>query len=447
MKKLLVLFLLWSHAAIGQGSNPNIMYVSPKQFGAVFDGTADDIVALDSTVKYCMTLKGYQMVVIQMPPGICRITRPWVIGYRWVDESACFLKDPSVSPSYNVTEYTKCRQTPPISIEGSGATALFMDFDAANSSSLKAGIYYALQGGGTGLVYSGHITGLGIYAKGSFIKFSNGNWTIDPSITSFNSSNNQLGILGAFNVHLRVENCNFYGLREGIWLNNSYFMTLKNCDFKFCNRGYYSIRSHAGVIENVTVSSAAHTAFEIRSGQLVANNIYTTNCPTSLYIGTGSSVFNSCYLECNNATDSGAQVILGDNAWDSSYVPGVNGLTDGVVFNALTIVANKAGGGGVSLWMKQSARRASINGGSLQSSDKRFQDVANNELLINGVLGTFPLAATLNTYPTPPTPPTTYKRDGDATFRSVTIPAMRASNGETGLRPLFVDPNGKIVTQ
>jgi hypothetical protein len=440
MKKLMLLFMLIANLAHGQNQNLNIMYVSPKQFGATFDGVTDDIAALEATYNYCKSLAGYKMVVIQLPPGVCRITRPWILGTRFVEESNCFsalFVGGTAASTINLTDYTSSRWVNVISVEGSGATALYLDFDAANSAVLRAGIYYAIQGdarASTSIdLYTAHISGIGFYGKGYF----NNGTPAEPRATTYSETNNQIGILGVYNFHLSIFNCSFNGLKEGIVLNNSYMGWLKNSDFRNCRRAYYTLQSHAAIVENVTVTNAWR-AFEIRSGQTAITNIFAGNCTNALYLGLGSSanVFNSCLFKTNNATVTDAQVVIGDNPSDPVYV--TNSLCEGIVFNGLTIVANKADGGpGLAIWMKESARRISVNGGTVLNSLKKYTN-ANNELILQGVQGDFTDISNPNipvNY--------SYRRDADAEFKSVTFPAWKSS-AET-LRFLYIDANGKVI--
>jgi hypothetical protein len=434
MKKLMILLMFLGNAAFAQNQLLNVMYVSPKQYGATFDGVTDDIAALEATYNYCKNLAGYKMVVIQMPPGVCRITRPWVLGTRFVEEADCFTglitATNNLASTVNQSNYNSSQLVNVISIEGSGATALYLDFDAANSASLKAGIYYAIQGGAqaTGSIelYTAHISGLGIYGKGYFT-----NGLPATRATTYSETNNQAGIVGLFNTHLSIYNCTFSGLREGLILNNSSFASLKKSDFKNCRRGIYTIQSNASVVENVTISNTWR-GFEIRSSQMTVNNYVSNYCLNALYVAAGNNIFNSCFLQQNSANDTDAQLVIGDNAADTGYVAGFAGLCDAVVFNALSIVANRApawgGGAGIALQMKESARRVAINGGSLQSSVKYLAST-DNELLLRAVLGTFPAGC--------------YRVDADAAYKSVTI---RGLNTTAVNRRLCIDPNGKVIS-
>ncbi|MES2850787.1 MAG: right-handed parallel beta-helix repeat-containing protein [Bacteroidota bacterium] len=343
--------------------NPNVIYVSPLEFGANFDDMQPDDEALEKTYNYCRTLPDDKQVIIQMPPGICYITEPWVIGARGPNEGDCFT-EPSTAP------YSGNR---PVSIEGSGATAIYMNF--SDPSTYQAGIYYTGYAGASKLdLFPYHISGIGFYRAGYF--------STNPPVpySSYDQVNNkQIGILCLYNTFVTIENCTFRDLGVGVILNNAYFSNVKNCNFQSCRRGFYSWRGHGSMLENISMANT-ELAFEMRSGQVIATNLNTTDCPTSLWVKPGGAMtFNGCYFHCvGKALDGAAQVIIGEEPGDEYYDR--NKLRDGywvdaINFNSLTIVATKTGGvAGVSLWMKESAKRVSITGGYLESSLKNLTE-------------------------------------------------------------------------
>jgi hypothetical protein len=188
----------------------------------------------------------------------------------------------------------------------------------------------------------------------------------------------------AQDVFINVENLTFYGLKEGLLQNNSYFAQLNNLYFKFCDRGWFTYQSHACTINNMQ-AGFCNKAYEVRSSELSVTNMGTSFCPISLHVGAGSNLFNGTYFESNNCGE--AQIIVGDNPGDKYYVPGYSYYVDAVVMNVTTVVANKIDKTpGMALIMKENARRLYFNGGSIQSSNKQYTN-ANNKVYSQGMLG------------------------------------------------------------
>ncbi len=481
----------WVPIGASSNANPNVMYVSPLQFGAKFDGVTDDIDALYATYNYCNSLPYNKLVIIQMPPGICRITRPWVIGpstldanshyqplAKWVSETDCYRSilptgpgtnyghgnPPSYDPASSALDVSKGAK--PVSIEGSGATAIYLDFD---NTELTAGIYYAPRGNTTDNLelYSYHISGIGIYGKGYFdlLPLGSSNPTSiqvhlenNKKHTYQQITNNQVGIVCPNINKFTIENCTFRDLQQAILISSG-FVSVKNCVINSCVKGYYCWSAAGSTIENVNVFSS-ELAFEIRSGDMIVSNIYTSFCPTSLWVGIGTGTFNACYFESNNTVDGAAQVIIGNNSGEAAYEwypDNPNGgeaparIASGINFNSLTIVARKSANNpdnpnetvaGTALWMKQTARKVSINGGYIW--DNKLLEGAENELSIKGVDGLFTDAYS------PGSPGIANKvsmQDINGSFKTMKLTnyAITPTPTTNCYRPLCVDKYGQIV--
>lgn len=455
----------WNRVGDGASSNPNVLYVSPLQFGARFNGIDDDIDALDATYAYCNSLAYDKIVVIQLPPGVCRITRPWVIGAYYMDESNCFTNlfggyghDPA--PIISAAASTANAQAKPVSIEGSGATAIYLDF---NPTTLKAGIYYSAMGnnGKNIEMYRHHISGIGVYGQGYFVPDP-----ADPehhvipkyprTATYASVNNNLMGIL-CLNNSLEVNNCILRDLKEGIVFNNCGAPVFKNSSIIACRRGYYCWQAHGGTIENVN-ADVTERGFEIRSGAMTITNVYARFCPTAIWKGAGgTATFTACYLECGNYAVSGtSQLVIGDDPEDplySYFTQDKDRAVDAIVFNSLTIAPGSPAGTNdaptaFSLWMKKTAKRVAINGGYLQSSYKKLTADSENELMLQGVAGTFTDLFSNNT-PTGNLNLTgkVFIQDANATYKTMKLTAVgmgSSSNGD-GTRHLCLDDKGNIV--
>lgn len=451
----------WNKVGDAAG-NPNVMYVSPLQFGAKFNGIDDDIAALDATYAYCKSLPYDKQVIIQMPPGVCRITRPWIIGAEFVDEQYCFFNmyptyGRGYPPTYNATQATIAAQSKMVSIEGSGSTALYLDF--TDDQSIQAGIYYSAYSNSIASLelHTYHISGIGFYGKGYF--FPNSTTPFYTVVNGINKrrfqysshNNKQIGILAPTPSGLQIDNCTFRDLKEGVVFNNTGAVSFKNSFIESCQRGYYCWSAHGSIIENISVDFT-ETAFEIRSGSMTVNNIYTRFCPVSLWVGGGTNTFNACYFECGGFAIPGqSQVIIGDDPGDliPTEFPTANFDADAINFNSLTIAAfsTSSGDPAYSLWMKKSAKRLAIRGGYLQSSAKKMTAESSNELILQGVAGTF-TDYYQNGVPTGNLNMTgrVSVQDNNGSFKTMKLTGM-ATTSETGLRPLFVDQAGNIVVQ
>jgi len=418
MKLLIFILLSVSTTCFSQDS---ITYIYPEQFGAKGDGIADDLPALNSCSNYATGLIGVKGVKIMLRK-IYRITDEWIIGTKCVNVSACF-KNIFGDTSFSQVKYNLSRYVNNVSIIGDGSAGLYADFN--DSTKLKAAIIYTLQGDTRAKqsleLYGTEISGFGIYTKGYFT-----NGIPNRYISSYNG-NNQAGLVLLYNTGVVVKGITFFGFKEGLITNNSYFNNNINLRFDCCNRGYFTFESASSRVENTTFSRC-NKAMEIRSSQMVLDNIYTTFCVVSLHLGTGSNVFKGTYFEGWNTGE--AQMIVGDNPEDLYYAVGRNGLVDGVDFSGLTIVANKADKTqGVSILMKETARRVNITGGSLASSDKVFKNSL-SEIVEQGVWETFQHQQI-------------YKRDADATFKIIKLPALAAPTGTKQL--LYINDKGEII--
>ena len=359
--------------------------ISPELWGAKADGITDCTLALNECVKWACKQKG--KVVIKLKSGVYRITDTWIVGNKWAEESL-FYNNFSFTGSQtgvNVSEYQKSRWSNIVSIEGTGQTCLYLDF--ADTTKLKAGIIYTLQGDGRYKKgykqYNASISGIGFYGKGTMINNVPNDTILNETYKAY-TPNNSVGLICSYNIYLALKDLVFYGLKDGLVRNNSYFSEITNIRFEFCDRGYFDWQSHSSQIHSM-FGSYCNKAFEVRSSQMVFNNIGTSGGGIGLHIGSGSNLFNGVYLESFNSGE--AQIIIGDNLGDPYYKAGYPYLVDSTDINMVTVVANNADKTtGVSLKMNLNARRLYLNRGSMQSSFKVYA-LPENKVFCSGVLG------------------------------------------------------------
>ena len=361
--------------------------ISPLWWGAKGDGIADDLPALNKATNYLKSNGG----TIDLKNKYYRITDTWILGAKFIDEQYSYYANPTTSKYYKHAAYMGALSKKPIKITGSGHAGIYGDF---TSPIPKAIIYYSMYGdtraSSSAENYTAEITNIGIYAKGAF---KNGQPVLANPGTLFNYSSNQIGILALNTFQMKISNITCYGLKDGIVVNNSYFSVIRNCYFKFCDRGIYHIQSHGSVIDN-TVTYFCNKGYEIRSGQISMININSEHSKTGLHIIHGSNVVNGAYLESMGNAGI-AQLIIGDDT---------GGDCEGVVLNAVTIAAtdskNKVANG---VLLKKTARTVTINGGAITGYTR---DSTASVLLLSGVGGTHPSWA--------------FERSGDITSRNIT---------------------------
>lgn len=355
--------------------------VTPQQFGAAGDGITDDLSALQAAINYLLSSPDYQGGTLDLGSNIYRITDRLVVGNFFVEESDCFIRNITVTKpvSYNETEYIKSVRNNQIKIIANGG-GIYGDF---TSTTLKAIIYYNCIGDtravGSHENYIGGIEGVSLYGKGSVI---NGKPSLLPNSTNWGYSNNQVGVICLYSFKMKVRDCTFYGLKEGIMFNNTYFSNIENCYFKLCERGIYHMQSHGSIIYNPTAYYCLK-GYEIRSGQISMINVNTENCGVGLHIIDGKNTVQGCYLESGGFTTE-SQLIIGASPTDFNY-EGYD--ADGISINAVTIVSTYSDATpATALKLKETAKTITINGGQIQVGNTVSLSVS-NVLIMQGVLG------------------------------------------------------------
>lgn len=363
--------------------------VNIKDFGARGDGIHDDLAAWDSAIAYVLSLPQYKTPEIRVPAGVYRVTNTIVIGGYAIKAANCYADAPVnrylKSTKLQLDEFQKGARSASIKIMGTGTVSIYADF--ADSTELKPVIAYQAAGDTRNHTSTNQctaeISNIGIYAKGSFSADGRPMLREKPGF----SKNNQVGILAMYSFNLKLHNIYFWGLKEGLMLNNCSLLDIRNLKFEYCQRGIYEIQNHAGRLENIA-AYFCDKGIEIRSNQLVMDVYYAHSCGIGLHVASSNNLFNSVYLESFNCGES--QLIIGDNPGDAHA--GKNTIS-GLAFNMLTIVAIKADKSiGTGICWKDNARRMSINGGSIQSCNFAFPKHKLMKVRYEGVTGHLPAA-------------------------------------------------------
>jgi hypothetical protein len=363
--------------------------VSLKDFGAKGDGVQDDLPAWDSAIAYLLSLPPYQTAELLVPAGVYRVTNTIVVGGNAIKPADCYTDAPVnkylKSTKLNAKQFQKGTLSASIKIVGSGTVSVYADFD--DTLELKPVIAYQAAGDTRNMnstrQFTAEISNIGIYGKGSFSKEGKPALREKPLY----KKNNQLGILALYTPNLKLHQIHFWGLKEGMLLNNCGMYDIRNIKFEYCQRGLYEIQCHSSKLENIA-AYFCDKGIEIRSNQLVMDVYYAHSCGIGLHVAASNNLFNSVYLESYFSGES--QLIIGDTHQE----PGTGKrLINGLVFNMLTIVAVKADksiGTGIS-W-KDNARRMHINGGEIQTCTFKYATHQLARVRYEGVTGNLPAA-------------------------------------------------------
>jgi Pectate lyase superfamily protein len=384
MRKILLLVTFLGFCTVQYGQQVNI-----KDFGAKGDGIQDDLPAWDSAITYVLNLPQFQTPEIIVPAGVYRITNTLVIGGYAIKAADCFVSAPvkkyQKTGKIDLAELQKGTRSASIKIVGVGTVSIYADFN--DSTELKPVIAYQAAGDtrnrSSTRQYTAEINNIGIYGKGSFTEKG------IPSLREkpLYKKNNQVGILAIYTPNLKLNQVLFWGLKEGLMMNNCGMMDIRNLKFEYCQRGIYEIQNHSGKLENIS-AWFCDKGIEIRSNQLVMDVYYAHSCGIGLHVAASNNLFNSVYLESYQAGES--QLIIGDNPGEPNAT---KNLLSGLSFNMLTIVAIKADksiGNGIT-W-KDNARRMNINGGGIQTCTFKYPSHKLTRVRYEGVTGTLPAA-------------------------------------------------------
>jgi hypothetical protein len=423
MKTIVSMLLLLPAIAIGQSK------ISVKEYGAVGDGIADDGAAIYKTFAAAYAFPQYQTPEIIFPAGIYRITKPLIIGGYSVKAKNCYTTAPGYTfaktDKFDMDEFLKGARSPQLQIKGEGNVSIYGDFN--DSLELQPIISYQAAGDGRSLTancqWKAEISNIGIYGKGSF----DANGKPQPRIAPPFRKNNQVGLLCIYTTNLKLDNVSFWGLKEGMLMNNAYYTNANNLKFDYCQRGIYEIQCHDGSYKVITATFCDIGA-EFRSNHQVVQNVYMEYCKIGIHVGAANNTFISTYFE--NTLPGESQIILGYNPTDSFYIAGLNGQVDCTNFINLTIATQEDGKPGTGITMKENARRVFISGGNVWGSTNLFANLS-NQIISIGVNGLYQAS------------PNLFKLDPDANFKSLKLQDLKAPPGTK--QPLYIDDKGNIV--
>ncbi len=279
-------------------------------WGAKGDGKTDDLPAIKAAQNYCMVyFQGefsdrelYFRPTINFGDGMYRITKTLQFGgqslsttdalyYQWMNNEA---------PSFDFQQRQVIAGTIPVSIKCSQRAYIFGDFRPTELTPvISYGCYGYVYGGYD--MQSAEISGLKI------VGYNKMNMNIGGAGT------NQVGLLLTGN-DIIISNCGFYGLEIGMIHNAGYFDKLTSLQFRNCERGFYSIGSHASPALMLRADHCG-TGFEIFSGASAYQMISTEQCRRGVVIRHGFNSFNGLYLEQNSgsSSDKEYQLEIGDD--------------------------------------------------------------------------------------------------------------------------------------
>lgn len=325
--------------------------INPCWWGAKGDAVHDDLPALKSATDYCLQNK----TIMQFPSGIFRITDQWVLGGKTIAEEDLFYGDFTRAPSFDSKQHAVARKSSPLIIRGGVNTCIYGDF---NANKLTAIIYYNIQGNGVANdpsthLYTHEFSNIGVYAQGYF----KGTKPAPPS--SVNLANKQIGLVILYCHNPKIDGCGFYGLKYGLFFETSYFGTVRNCRFEFCQTGMATVDYNANLLENV-VGYYCKIMADINGSQIVANSLNSEYCETALIFKGKNIVLNGIYCENHNLKlPNNYQLIFGRNRSDPGY--SAKSVTTGVIINALTLTA----GGRDVILLEDDMQQLNINGSNI----------------------------------------------------------------------------------
>jgi hypothetical protein len=324
-------------SATGKGGGHWVRYfepgdgVNPYWFGAVGDGSTDDLAALNSTVTYALTNK----LDIAFPSGVFRVTDTWIVGFKFIGESEMNIPSYTSGATYSSTERVKARTSERITIRGSGNTVIWGDFTSA--SGLKAIVYYGILSGGqsTKLLQEGSrgFDGITIAAQEAIVAGSYTNTGLP------NASNNQIGICAHSSVRFRATNITVIGMKVGMFGHSLYQSDISNVKALFCKFGSYFMDHAVTKISNY-IGDHCTEGLYIQGSPMIVVNPWLNVCNVGLRISgetelsanyTSENVtIENIYCEEAGATTTGAQIIVGDTVTENN-----SNLTNTVVFKGM----------------------------------------------------------------------------------------------------------------
>lgn len=335
--------------------------VNPCWWGAKGDGIQDDLNAINAATKYCLS----NQVVLKFPSGIFRITKTWIIGGKSLDEEYLLEAKLTNAEGFDMQQHSVARKTTPLIIRGSTNTCIYGDFQTNKRTAI---VYYNIKGNGlasspSNAQYSHEFSNIGIYGYGSY---ENGKYLSPKSVSK---SSSQIGLAVVYNSQITIEGCNFSNLDYGLLFHTTYFSSIQNTHFEWCNKGLTTISCNANIISNI-VGYYCKEFVDINGSQFVLNNVNSEYCETSLLLKGRNIVVNGAYCENHNLKlPNRFQIIIGRNSKDVNYGP--KSATAGIVLSGITLTA----GGRDLILLEEDSRdvqlsAANINGNIVTKSKR-----------------------------------------------------------------------------
>lgn len=355
MKNLITILLL-SFLTNGYGQK-----INPKDFGATGLGVFDDLPAIEIAIQYAKDMS-YD---VEFTSGVYQTSNSITGGEKWITPEHCYVPIEFERDAAFIDEekYVVSQHRRSFSITANGSVAIYANHD-------NPAIYWALNGVRRNNLnhdqYRSRISGINIYAKGSF------NGIHNDIVDSFKNDNSQVGILALFTEHLQIENLTVYGFKTGILLNNAYYHSLRNLRIKSCGIGIFPVRSHNSGAYNLSAYQCDE-AYRINSNKLDWSVINTEHCKLSMRLLAGNNLFESVYFENNHNKGGAEQVIIGD---------GVTKIT-GLEFVDLTVANNH----GNSIVIKDKVEKVEIRGGEVYPSNIIIENPALAEIIVSAFVG------------------------------------------------------------
>jgi hypothetical protein len=194
--------------------------LSARLCGAVANGVADDLPALNLAYSICETDRRYHTIVL--PDSVTRVSGPWLVGRKFIAEKDLHYRiNLQDQPSFNAALYGVAKDLRRVSIIGAGqGSVLYGDFDAAE---LTAVLYYGIPaqiGGPAGPAgQQGSVGGFAIAGKGTFD--AQGQYIVAPGERAV--TNNLVGAVFPRAYGLGITTLNMENLRQGSVTQEGYW--------------------------------------------------------------------------------------------------------------------------------------------------------------------------------------------------------------------------------
>lgn len=339
-------------------------------FGAKVNGVTDDLPAWKAAVAYAVSPYA-KSSKIKDPNGVSRITGQIVIGGEFYPLERFYMPITSVTTAPSTYSlYLKGAFTRTVQIVGEGMSCIYADFN--DSSKLQSVFYlggvFGERGNTSVEQYNLEISNLGFYAQGYF---KNG---LRQEKVDY-SKNNVVAIASAITRGLSLHDLSIIGFKEGLLLNNSYYLDVNNISYSFCKRASYDVQSHSSSYKLLNIYNCG-IGMETRSNRVKIEQLYATLCNNGLYIGASDVEASHIYIESCLPTDG--QLVIGD---DNS-----TNLIDNIIIKDLTIAGCNPTKTGI--YFKRNVRELSIEGARIESQFFKYNNSVTRVITkqIKGVL-------------------------------------------------------------